>query len=128
MTTVVVATVDNDGQPHTAPYNQIMAVDPKHLRLAINRHDSTYRALRDYGLTMIEVLAEGDTAAGIKGHATVLRERMEVNCNLAMVEIEVDEVKRDNSPYYLVVQGVIARHRQEPILLYQRHVMNELRG
>lgn len=127
-TTVVVATVDDDGWPHTAPYNQVIAVDPHRLRLAINRQDATFRSLRDYGLAMVEVLEEGDIAAGIKGRAHIFREQMECNCNLAVVEIEIEEVKRDNSAYYLVVQGVRTRHREEPFLLYQRKVLAELRG
>ncbi|MGE5598296.1 MAG: pyridoxamine 5'-phosphate oxidase family protein [Bacteroidota bacterium] len=128
LTTVVVATVDNDGLPHTAPYNQLVAVDPGRLRLAINRQDETYRALRDYGLTMIAVLEEGDIAAGIKGKARVLRERMDTNCNLAVVEIEVEEIKRDNSPTHYVLSGVRTRHRGEPFLLRQRQIMAELRS
>lgn len=126
--TVVVATVDNDGLPHTAPYNQLIAVDAGHLRLAINRQDETFRALRDYGLTMLAVLEEGDIAAGIKGRARILRDKMDTNCNLAVVEIEVEEVKRDNSPTHYVLSGVRTRHRDEPFLLRQRQVMAELRS
>ena len=128
MATVVVATVDNDGCPHTAPYNQITAMDPKHICLAVNRQDATFLSLRDYGLTMIEVLEEGDIAAGIKGRARVCRQYMEANCNLAMIEIEIEEIKRDNSAYYVVTQGVRTRHREETALLYQRQVMAELRA
>jgi len=128
MATVVVGTIDHDGHPHTAPYNQIYAMDCRHLRLAINRQDATYQSLCQRGLAMIEVLEEGDIAVGLKGQARVVAQNMEANCNLALVEIEVTEVKRDNSAYYLVSQGVRTRHREEPFLLMQRKIMTELKG
>ena len=125
--TVVVATIDDDGWPHAAPYNQVFAVDPRHLRLAVNRQDETFRSLSGYGLAMIEVLEEGDIAAAIKGRARIVREQMDANCNLAVIEIEIDDVKKDNSLHYLVTQGVRVRHREESVLLYQKQVMTELR-
>ncbi len=127
-TTVVVATVDGDGWPHTAPFNQVIATDAGHLRLAINRLDETFRSLRDYGLAMVEVLEEGDIAAGIRGRARIMHEQMEADCNLAVVEIEIDEVKRDNSPRFLVVQGTRTRYRRAPVLLLHRQIMAELRS
>lgn len=127
MTTVIVATLDEEGHPHTAPYNQVIAVDAGHLRLAVNRQDATFRHLRDYGLTMIAVLEEGDIAAGIKGRARILRQQMQANCNLALIEVEIDEVKKDNSPQYLVVQGIRTRLREEPFLLSQKQILAELR-
>lgn len=128
MATVVVATVDDDGWPHTAPYNQVIAMDPSHLRLAINRLDETFRSLSDYGLAMVEVLEEGDIAAGIRGRARIVHEQMEADCNLAVVEIAIDEVKRDNSPRFLVVQGTRTRYRRAPFLLLHRQIMTELRS
>ncbi|MGE5527688.1 MAG: pyridoxamine 5'-phosphate oxidase family protein [Patescibacteria group bacterium] len=126
-TTVVVATVDDDGWPHAAPYNLVYAPDDRRLWLAVNRQDVTLKALRDYGLTMIEVLEEGDIAVGIKGRARVIRDRMEANCNLCLVEVDVVEVKRDNSPHYLVAQGIRTRLREEPYLLQQRLIFQELK-
>ena len=127
-TVAVVATVDDDGWPHAAPYSQVVAVDPRHLRLAVARRDATYQSLRDYGLVMVEILEEGDIAAGIKGRARILRERMRTDDNLAVVEIEIDEVKRDNSTCFLVTQGVRTRLRQELYLLQLRQIMNELKA
>jgi hypothetical protein len=127
LSVVVVGTVDSDGCPHTAPYNQVYAPDPNHLRLAINRQDLTFAALRDYGLAMVEVLEEGDLAAGIKGRARVIRDRMESNVNLALVELEIDEVKKDNSPLLLVVQGARTRYRESPFLFQQKPVIMEMR-
>jgi len=128
MPTVVVATIGEDGWPHTAPYNQIAAPDSARLLVALNRQDHTYHNLCHRGCTMLALLEEGDVAVGIRGRARVVRERMEANCNLAVVEIEIEEIKRDNSPHYLVTQGIRIRLREEPFLIHQRRLMAELRG
>lgn len=127
MVTVVVATIDGNGWPHTAPYNQIFAPDRERLVLAINRQDETYRSLKDNGMVALAIMEEGDVAFGVKGRARVLCERMEANCNLAAVEVRLEQVKRDNSPHYLVTQGIRTRLREEPFLLQMRQIMNELR-
>lgn len=127
MVTVVVATIDENGWPHTAPYNQIFAPDRERLVLAISRQDETYRSLKDNGMVALAIMEEGDVAVGIKGRASVLCEQMEANCNLAAVEVRLEQVKRDNSPHYLVTQGIRTRLREEPFLLQMRQIMNELR-
>ncbi|MGQ9778893.1 MAG: pyridoxamine 5'-phosphate oxidase family protein [Bacillota bacterium] len=126
MPVLVVATVDENGLPHTAPYNQVVAPEPGRLLLAVNRQDHTYRNLRERGLAMLALLEEGDVAVSIRGRARIVREQMETNCNLGVVEIEIEEIKRDNSPYYLVTQGIRTRLREEPFLLQQRRLMAEL--
>ena len=128
MPTVVMATIGEDDWPHTAPYNQIAALDPARLLLAVNHQDRTYCNLCRRGRVMLALLEEGDVAVGIRGRARVARERMETDCNLAVVEIEIEEIKRDNSPYYLVTQGIRTRLREEPFLIQQRRLMAELRG
>lgn len=126
MPVLVVATVDEDGSPHTAPYNQVVAPDPARLFLAVNRQDRTYRNLRERGLAVLALLEEGDVAVSIRSRARIVREQMETNCNLAVVEFAIEEIKRDNSPHYLVTQGIRTRLREEPFLLQQRRLMAEL--
>ncbi|NLG84936.1 MAG: hypothetical protein GX493_10105 [Firmicutes bacterium] len=126
MPVLVVATVNPDGSPHTAPYNQFGAPDPGHLFLAINRQDHTYANLCARGLAGLALLEEGDVAISMRTRARVLQEQMVSNCNLAVVEFTIEEIKRDNSPHYLVTQGVRTRLREEPFLLQQRRLMAEL--
>lgn len=127
-TTVVVATIDEAGWPHTAPYNQVYAPDRGHLLIAMNRQDATFKALSEDGRAMVEILEEGDVAVAVKCRASVVRDQMASNCNMAAISLAVEEVKRDNSPVNLVTQGVRTRLREETMLLSLRQVMAELRS
>ena len=41
----IVATVDADGMPRTAPFGSVRAITPRLLRLATSRYHDTYRNL-----------------------------------------------------------------------------------
>jgi flavin reductase (DIM6/NTAB) family NADH-FMN oxidoreductase RutF len=91
----VVATVDPDGTPRTAPFGSLRAVTPRLLRLACNRYHDTYANLRRDGRVMVALLAPPNIAVSIRGQARVVKERMDASEHLAIVEIEVEEVKND---------------------------------
>lgn len=91
----IVATVDPDGSPRTAPFGSLRAVTPKLLRLACNRYHDTYANLCRDGRVMVALLAPPNTAVGIRGRARVVKEQMDVGEHLAVVEIDVEEVKND---------------------------------
>lgn len=126
ITTVVVATTDEDGWPRTAPVNFIVANDKKTIRLAMSKNHHTLANIRRDGRITISILDEGDTAASVRGTAQVLKECMDVNYSAAIVEINVVQVKNDSSPLHLVTQGVRTRYRNEPTVLYFRTMFNEL--
>ncbi len=91
----VVATVDPDGTPRTAPFGSLRAVTPRLLRLACNRYHDTYANLCRDGRVMVALLAPPNIAVSIRGQASVVKERMDASEHLAIVEIEVEEVKND---------------------------------
>jgi hypothetical protein len=91
----IVATVDADGSPRTAPFGSLRATTPRLLRLCCNRHHDTYANLCRDGRAMVALLAPPDVAIGIRGRARVMRETMETGEHLAILEIEVEEVKND---------------------------------
>jgi hypothetical protein len=91
----VVATVDPDGTPRTAPFGSLRAVTPRLLRLACNRYHDTYANLCRDGRVMVALLAPPNIAVSIRGQARVVKERMDASEHLAIVEIEVEEVKND---------------------------------
>lgn len=91
----IVATVDKDGAPHTAPFGSLRAVTPKLLRLVSWRGHSTYTNLCQNGCVMVVVLAPPNIAVSIRGQARVVRERMNTDESHAIVEIDVKEVKND---------------------------------
>jgi hypothetical protein len=92
----VVATVDPDGSPRTAPFGSLRAVTPGLLRLACNCHHQTYANLCRDGRVMVALLAPPNTAVGIGGRARVVKERMEIADHLVIIEIDVEEVKNDS--------------------------------
>jgi hypothetical protein len=91
----VVATVDEDGWPHAAPFGSTRAVTPRTLRmLCLHYHDTYANVCRD-GRVTVTVLSPPDIAVTIRGRARVVRERMKVHEHSAVLEVEVEEVKND---------------------------------
>jgi len=104
---VVIATVDEDGFPRTAPYGLIRALDRKTLRVGIGPGKRTYANIVRNGKVMVCVLAEGNIALGIRGRARVIKERMESwNIHVAMIEITILEVKSDALTWVHIIQGI----------------------
>jgi hypothetical protein len=91
----VVATVDADGAPHTAPFGSLRAVTPRLLRLACNRHHDTHANLCRDGQVSVVLLAPPNIAVSIRGQARMVREQMDIGEHLAVFEIDVEEVKND---------------------------------
>jgi flavin reductase (DIM6/NTAB) family NADH-FMN oxidoreductase RutF len=63
----VVATVDEDGTPRTAPFGSLRAVTPKLVRLACSRHHDTYGNMCRDGRVSVAVLAPPNIAVSIRG-------------------------------------------------------------
>jgi hypothetical protein len=91
----VVATVDSDGAPRTAPFGSLRAVSPSLLRLACLRYHDTYANLCRDGRVVVALLAPPDIAVSIRGRARVVREQMDAFEQGAILEIDVEEVKND---------------------------------
>jgi len=91
----IVATVDPDGTPRTAPFGSLRAVTPGLLRLACNHYHDTYANLCRDGRVMVALLAPPNIAVSIQGRARVVKERMVTGEHFAVVEIDVEEVKND---------------------------------
>jgi hypothetical protein len=91
----IVATVDPDGMPRTAPFGSLRAVTPQLLRLACNRHHDTYVNLCGDGWVSVALLAPPDIAVSIRGRARLVQDRMAIGEHLAVLEIDVQEVKND---------------------------------
>ncbi len=107
ITTVVIATVDEDGCPRTAPFHWIVAKDKKTLRVAVNPRHVTYENIKRDGRVMVCVLDQGNTAIGIKGRAKIIKNDIEsVPWTITMVEIGIDEVKSDALEWIPIKHGV----------------------
>ena len=72
----VVATVNPDGTPRTAPFGSLRAVTPRLLRFITWHGHDTYANLCRDGRVMVALLAPPDIAVSVNGRARVVREQM----------------------------------------------------
>ncbi|NPV53190.1 MAG: pyridoxamine 5'-phosphate oxidase family protein [Firmicutes bacterium] len=126
LTTCVVATTASDGRPHVAPVNLIVARDDRMLRLALERDGRTLANLRSNQWVAISILDEGDIAVEIKGEAVIVKEHMNANSTMAMVDVTVREVENHAHPIILVSCGVRTRRRSNLVNLFFRVLFCEL--
>jgi len=91
----IVATVDADGRPRTAPFGSLRAVTPRLLRLACNNYHDTYANLCRDGQVSVAVLAPPNIAVSIRGRARVVKEQMNIAKHLVAIEIDIEQVKND---------------------------------
>ncbi|HHV61570.1 MAG TPA: pyridoxamine 5'-phosphate oxidase family protein [Firmicutes bacterium] len=126
LTTCVVATVTNDGRPHVAPVNLIVPRDDRTLRLALERSGHTLANIRDNQWVAISILDEGDIAIGVKGRAVIVKDHMDANDAMAMVDVAVNEVENHAHPIILVSCGVRTRRRSNLVNLFFKRLFCEL--
>jgi hypothetical protein len=91
----IVATIDPDGAPHTAPFGSVRAVTPRILRiLSLRYHDTFINLCRD-GRVAVAVVAPPDIAVSIQGQARVLKEQMDADEHSALLDVDIETVKND---------------------------------
>ncbi len=91
----IVATIDPDGTPHTAPFGSLRAITSRSLRLICSRlHDSYANLYRDARVS-VAVLAPPDVAVSIRGRAKVIKEQMDSAQDYAIVAIDIEKVKNN---------------------------------
>lgn len=112
----IVATVDPDGTPRTAPFGSTRAVTPRLLRLcALHYHDTCTNLCRD-GRVMVALVSPPDIAVSVRGRARLVKERMDHDEHFVILEIDVEEVKNDMA-YRIVIDNAItisAREKHKP--------------
>ena len=91
----ILATVDPDGKPRTAPFGSLRAVTPRLLRLCSMRyHDTCANLIRD-GRVSVSMISPPDIAVSVSGRARVVRNEMETDGDFAILEIDIESVKND---------------------------------
>ncbi|KPL14867.1 MAG: hypothetical protein AMJ93_17150 [Anaerolineae bacterium SM23_84] len=109
----IVATLDPDGTPHTAPFGSLRAVTPRLLRLCSWRGHDTYKNLcRDERVT-VAMLAPPNLAVSVRGRARVVREQMKSDEHYAVVDIDVEEVKNDMGRAFVIETALTISLRDE---------------
>lgn len=123
---VILATIDQEHHPSTAPFNCIVAPDNRHLRIALCKDNQTYANIIENGNIALAVLDEGDIAVCIQGNAQILMNHMSFDINMAVIEIEINEIRRNNSPMFFVTQGIRTQFKNEQSLFNYRKLHHEL--
>ncbi len=124
--TVIIASIDADCRPHTAPFHYITVHDNKHLRVAISRFHQTLQNITQIEDVAVAILDEGDIAVSLKGKARLFKETMDADKNLAVIEVEIEEIRKNNSSDFFVTQGIRIRHKNEASLHYSCQIFQEL--
>ncbi|HBF38197.1 MAG TPA: hypothetical protein DDW50_12855 [Firmicutes bacterium] len=124
--TVIIASIDADCRPHTAPFHFISVHDSKHLRVAISKFHQTWQNINENWDVTIAILDEGDIAVSLKGRVRLVKETMDSDQSLAIIEVEVDEIRKNNSCNFYVTQGIRIRHKNEASLHYSCQIFQEL--
>lgn len=109
----IVATVDADGTPRSAPFGSLRAISPRLLRFSPTHFQTTYANLCRDGRVTVTMVAAPDIAVSARGRARVVRERMETDGNRAIVDIDIAEVKNDMVPTLVLENGITISAREE---------------
>jgi len=112
----IVATVDPDGSPRTAPFGSLRAITPRLLRLCSWHGHDTYTNLCHDGRVVVCLVSPPDVSVSVRGRAHVVKERMNHDEEFAVVDVEVEEVKNDMA-YRIVIESGIeisARDKYRP--------------
>jgi hypothetical protein len=125
--TAIMATLDADGCPHTAPFGSLRAATPRLLRFVTWRGHDTFANLCRDDRVAVALVAPPDLAVSIRGRARVVRARMASDGEYAIVEIDVEEVKNDMVRSVVIESGitVAVRERARP---WFDAVLGELEG
>ncbi|MBI6872358.1 pyridoxamine 5'-phosphate oxidase family protein [Clostridium aciditolerans] len=126
LTTIILSTVTNEGFPHALPVHLIAAPDDKTVRVALMSIHKTTENIKDNGKAFITVSEGTDIAVGIKGTAKVVREPMEGNSAMCMIEFKVEEIKSDTTPTVIVTDGIRSKHRTDKTKHFFRAMFDEL--
>jgi len=126
--TSIVATVDEDGRPRTAPFGSMYAPSPDRLRFGCDRGHATFANLcRDPRVAVCLIVPPG-TAVTVFGLATVVREAMDEFPSDAVVDIRIDEVKDDMLPGAVIDSGVRYSVPPEALAFIERYIAEIRRG
>ncbi len=109
----LVATVDPDGSPRTAPFGSLRAVTPRLLQLiSWNGHDTYANLCRNHRVS-VALISPPDSAVSVRGKARIVKEQMETDHQYALIEIDVEEVKNDMVRTVIIESTVTISIRDE---------------
>jgi len=123
--TVVVATVSEDGSPNTTPIHLIIAKNPQTLLLGLSRGHKAVTNIRSVPKTMISLCEKNDLNISIKCSARIILEKMACNSGMCVVEAKVIAIK-DDSTHSKTVSGIRYACKTDRGAKFIQDVFNEL--
>ena len=123
--TVVVATITDNGYPNTTPVHLITAVNKKTLLLAMNRKHQGVINIRHEPKIMLSLCEKNDLNISIRCDAEVFKERMECNPAMCIVKAGIIDIK-DDSTHSETTRGIRYRCRTEKGKRFIQDVFDEL--
>ncbi len=121
----VLATVDEDGTPRTAPFGSLQAITPRLLRLCSFHGHDTYANLCRDGRVSVALVSPPDIAVSVGGWARVVKEHLELDSNFAILEIDIEEVKNDMA-YRIVIDSAINISAKEQFRSWYDALLSEM--
>lgn len=123
--TVVVATITENGYPNTTPVHLITALNEKTLLLAMNRNHQGVINIRREPRIMISLCEKNDLNISIRCNAWVGKEKMDCNPAMCIVKANVVDIK-DDSTHSETISGIRYRCRTERGKKFIQAVFDEL--
>jgi len=114
----VVATIDPDGAPRTAPFGSLRAVTPRLLRLGCDQRHDTYTNLCRDPRVIVAFMAPPDVSVSVSGRSRVARQPMLCNEHMAMLEIDIEHVKNDLGLVIWIERGAELSIPEDEISFY----------
>ncbi len=124
---VVVATVSENGFPNTTPIHLIIAKDPQTLLFGVStRHQATLN-IRSNPKIMISLCEKNDLNISIRCKAKIILEKLECNPGMGVVEAKIEAIK-DDSTHSKTVSGIRYECKTERGEKFIQEVFDELQG
>jgi hypothetical protein len=120
-TNAVLATVDENGYPRTAPFGLICAINRKTLRVGMNAKHRTYANILRDGKVMVCVMDADNISLGIRGDARVIKEGMDsIPWRVGIIEIAIVEVKSDAITIAPITRGIQVQVADKVSTIFQK--------
>lgn len=123
--TVVLATISEDGFPNTTPIHLITARDETSLILGVARIHKAFENISKHNKCMISLCEKNDLNISLKGFAHVIMESLESNKAMSAVQFDISEIKSD-STHSETISGIRYRVKTERGQKFIDEVFSEL--
>ncbi len=122
---VVIATVSENGFPNTTPVHLVIAKNPKTLLFGVSLNHQGTSNIRSNPKIMISLCEKDDLNISIKCKAKIIREKLDCNPGMCVVEAKIEAIK-DDSTHSKTVSGIRYECKTERGEKFIQDVFNEL--